>query len=82
MGFFGVKFQNYSIELAVDEWASDDIVSKRSVEENKVAYKKAMEEVRLAMRRASKLFTLGLHLRCIPVRVVRKGEERFVNSVN
>ncbi len=83
MGVLSVMFQKYSIELAVDEWASDEEVAKMTNEEKKAVYKKAQESARKSIRKATTLITLKLHegLGYVPVRVVKKGEERFVNII-
>lgn len=77
-----VIFQNYSIELAVDEWAADDEVVKMSDTQKRVVYGKAQEKARKTIRSATTLLTLKLHPGFIPVRVVKKGEERFVNIMD
>jgi len=84
MAVLSVIFQKYSIELAVDEWASDEEVAQMSKEEKKDLYKKAMMKARATLRGASTRITLKLHdgLGYIPVRIVKKGEERFINQVD
>lgn len=83
MGVLSVIFQRYSIELAVDEWATDDEVANMTKDEKKELYKKAQEKARMTIRKATTLITLKLHEHpgFIPVRVVKKGEERFVSIV-
>jgi cytochrome P450 len=81
MADFSVILQNYSVELAVDEWATDDEVAKMSIEEKKTLYKKAQDKARQTVRAASSRLTLKLHPGFIPVRVVKKGDERFVDFV-
>jgi cytochrome P450 len=80
---FAVTFQKHSIELAVDEWATDDQVAKMSNEEKIVLYGKARQKAEKILRGASTRLTLKLHEgdTFIPVRVVRKGEERFINLI-
>ncbi|KAI9649461.1 hypothetical protein NHQ30_002037 [Ciborinia camelliae] len=82
MGVLAVIFQKYSIELAVDEWATDDEVSRMTAEEKRGLYSKAQESARETIRGATTLITLKLHPGFIPVRLVKKGEERFVNIVD
>ncbi|KAI0386865.1 cytochrome P450 [Hypomontagnella monticulosa] len=78
-----VIFQKYSIELAVDEWATDDKVAKMSKDEKAKLYKKAQDKSRDIVKQATSMITLGLHGKShIPVRVVRRGEERFVDWVD
>jgi cytochrome P450 len=76
-----VIFQKYSIELAVDEWATDKEVANMGKQERIEVYKKAQQKAREILRRASTRLTLKLHDApgYIPVRLVLKGEERFVN---
>jgi len=76
-----VIFQKYSIELAVDRWATDEEVEKMSKQEKIELYKKARQRAEETIRAASTRITLKLHEgeTFIPVRVVRKGEERFLN---
>jgi hypothetical protein len=78
-----VIFQKYSLELAVDEWAGDDEVSKMSDEEKRRLYKLAQDKARRTIRSATTQITLKLHEDpgFIPVRIVHKGEERFIHIV-
>jgi len=82
VGVLAVIFHKYSIELAVDEWASDEEVARMSVEEKRELYGKAQAKARETIRGATTLLTLKLHPGFIPVRVVRKGEEKFLSIVN
>lgn len=76
-----VIFQKYSIELAVDRWATDEEVEKMGKQERIELYKKAQQRADETIRSASARITLKLHEgeTYIPVRVVRKGDERFIN---
>jgi len=78
-----VIFQSYSLELAVDEWATDDEVAKMGNMQRKKLYKVAQEKARKTIRSATTQITLGLHEGAgfIPVRLVPKGEERFLSIV-
>ncbi|TVY33469.1 Cytochrome P450 [Lachnellula subtilissima] len=82
MASLAVIFQLYSIELAVDEWATDDQVAKMSDEEKRILYKKAQVAAREKLREATSLITLKLHPGFIPVRVVKKGKERFIHLID
>lgn len=77
-----VIFQKYSIELAVDEWASDEEVAKMSGEEKKALYQKASDKAKEIMRGATSVITLKLNPGHIPVRIVPKGEERFITLLD
>ncbi len=82
MAVLAVIYQHHSIELAVDEWATDDEVVKMNIDEKKALYKKAQEKARATLRTATTILTLKLNPGFIPVRVVKKGEERFLNIVD
>jgi len=77
-----VIFQNYSIELAVDEWATDEEVAKMPNEEREKLYK-AQDKARKTIRAATPQIILRHYEEpgFIPVRVLKKDEERFVNIV-
>ncbi|KAK2029348.1 cytochrome P450 [Colletotrichum zoysiae] len=78
-----VIFQRYSLELAVDEWASDAEVDAMSQEEKQELYKKAQDKCRETLKKATTLLTLKLPSgTSVPVRIVPRGEERFVNFVD
>ncbi|KAI1211629.1 cytochrome P450 [Annulohypoxylon truncatum] len=78
-----VIFQKYSIELAVDEWASDEKVSKMSKDEKAKLYKTAQQKSRETVKLATSMITLKLHEnKYVPIRLVRRGDERFVNWVD
>ncbi|KAM0808976.1 putative Cytochrome P450 [Seiridium cardinale] len=75
-----IIFQKYSIELAVDEWASDEEVEKMSKEEKTQLYAKAQAKARETLRGATSLITLKLHgNKFVPIRLVPRGQERFVD---
>lgn len=73
-------FQKHSIELAVDEWANDEDVEKMSQAQKKELYQKAQDKARAIIEGASSLITLKLRNDAfVPIRVVPRGQERFVN---
>jgi cytochrome P450 len=78
-----VIFQQYSVELAVEEWATDDEVAKMAKNERVELYKKAQEKARKTIDTATTKLTLKLNdgPGYIPVRIVRKGEERFIHLI-
>ncbi|KAK4456724.1 cytochrome P450 [Cladorrhinum samala] len=79
---FAVLFQKYSIELAVDEWASDEEVARMSSAEKRAVYAKAQEKSQNVLKSATSLLTLKLHGgENVPVRLVKKGKERFINDL-
>jgi cytochrome P450 len=76
-------FQTHSLELAVDEWASDDEVARMSIEDKKRVYRLAQDKSRATIPKATSLLTLGFHGKyTVPVRLVKRGEERFVHVVD
>jgi cytochrome P450 len=76
-----VIFQRYSIELAVDEWAGDAEIEAMGSEERREVYRKAQEKSRHTLRQANSVLTLKLHGgRYVPVRLVKRGRERFVSD--
>jgi len=79
-----VIFQKYSVELAVDAWASDEEVERMSVDEKRAVYEKAQDKARAVLLTASSMITLRLNRgeTFIPVRVVKKGEERFIQYID
>ncbi|KAG9241962.1 cytochrome P450 monooxygenase-like protein [Calycina marina] len=81
MGVLAVILRQYSVELAVDEWASDAEVEKMTKGEKRVLYAKAQEKARKTMRTATSMITLKLQTGSIPMRIVKKGEERFINDI-
>lgn len=77
-----VVFREYSVELAVDDWATDEQVSGMGREQKEELYSKAQSASRAAMRTASSILTLKMHEEKVSLRLVKRGEERFVNWAN
>jgi cytochrome P450 len=77
-----VVFQRHSVELAVEEWATDDEVEALSDEEKVALYEKARAKARDTIRTAAQIITLKLHGRHVPIRLVPRGQERFVGLVD
>lgn len=79
---FAVMFQKYSVELAVDAWASDEEVARMNPAEKRAVYAKAQEKGQSVLKSATSLLTLKLHGgQNVPVRLVEKGKERFINDL-
>ena len=82
-----VIFRSYSIELAVDDFvpgtdAGDEKVAAMDRKQLAGLYRKAQENSRAVMATASTRLTLKLHSKNhVPVRLVKRGEERFVDWV-
>jgi cytochrome P450 len=73
-----VIFSEYSVELAVDEWASDQVVAVMRKSERKVLWEMAEKKARSLLRdKVSSIITLQLRGAQIPVRFVKRGTERF-----
>ncbi|KAK2804808.1 hypothetical protein FQN51_001450 [Onygenales sp. PD_10] len=78
-----VVFQKYSIELAVDEWATDEEVSVLDKGEMARVYRRAQDKCRETIGRSWTIITLGFHGQYrVPVRLVPRGGERFVGWVD
>lgn len=80
MAVLAAIFSQYSVELAVDQWASDEEVEKMPLggRERREVYKKACDRAdRLLRTEATAVITLQLRGASIPVRLVRRGEEKF-----
>ncbi|KAL2178023.1 cytochrome P450 [Thermothelomyces heterothallicus CBS 202.75] len=76
-----VIFQRYSIELAVDEWADDGEVEAMTPAQRRALYRKAQDKSRETIRGANSVLTLKLHGGAhVPVRLVKRGRERFVSD--
>lgn len=71
-------FSRYSVELAVDAYASDEEVEKMSEAEKRKAWQKAKTEVDRQMREdMGSVITLQLRKGAIGLRLVKRGKERF-----
>lgn len=78
-----VIFQRYSLELAVDDWADDAAVAAMDTAARRHVYAKAQARSREILRGASTVLTLKLHGKsAVPVRLVPRGQERFVQLVD
>lgn len=76
-----VLFQRHSVELAVDDEVKDEDLDKMSRGEQWDVYRRAADKCRTTMAEASSILTLKLHGKHVSVRVVERGQERFVNWV-
>lgn len=78
-----VLFQRYSVELAVDEWASDEQIDNMENDERRALYEKARTKSRETIRQATSLLTLKLHGSLkVPIRLVKRDEEKFLKLVD
>lgn len=71
-------FKSHSIELAVDEWATDEEMARMSEAEKRVVWEKARSRVQELFRTGMHtIITLQMRDGKVPLRWVKKGEERF-----
>jgi cytochrome P450 len=73
-------FTQYSVELAVDDFASDEEVDKmpKGGKERRELYKKAEDRAKDALQnKVGTIITLQLRDTSIPIRLMKRGEERF-----
>ncbi|KHN96375.1 cytochrome P450 3A7 [Metarhizium album ARSEF 1941] len=79
MTFLTVLFQRYSLELAVDQWASEEEVQRMSRDARAEVYRTAQARSRRTLAEAKSVITLGLQGKTVPMRLVKRGEEKFIN---
>lgn len=80
LAVLAVIFSQYSVELAVDDFASDEEVEKmpKGEQERRAVYQKACDRADLYLReKVASIITLQLRGVSIPIRLVKKGEEKF-----
>ncbi|RYP59499.1 hypothetical protein DL769_008504 [Monosporascus sp. CRB-8-3] len=78
-----VIFQQYSVENAVDDWADDEEVERMTRAQKEEIYRRATLRSRRTLRDATSLITLKLHGgQFVPIRLVRRGQERFVSWID
>jgi len=77
-------FSQYSVELAVDDFASDEEVEKmpKGGKERRDLYKMATDRAQdLIQTKMASIITLQLRGVSIPIRLMKRGEERFAFDV-
>lgn len=72
-------FQSHSAELDVREWASDADVERMGTEERKALYEKAKAKARKLIFASETVITLQMKGTFVPLRFVKRGEERFMS---
>jgi hypothetical protein len=73
-----VIFQKYSVELAVDKYATDEEVERMSDEEKKEVWEKAADDCRdLMLNGCGVIITLQMRNGAVSVRFVPRGQEKF-----
>ena len=70
-------FKQYSVELDVRRWATDEEVEKMSPKEKRDVYAKAQRRAKDLIRGSISTFTLKMEGDPVPVRFVRRGTESF-----
>jgi len=70
-------FKQYSVELDVSTWASDEDVDTMSHQEKKDVYAKAQKRARDLIRGSITTFSLKMEGDPVPVRFMVRGKERF-----
>ncbi|KAH5268413.1 hypothetical protein HBI71_070080 [Parastagonospora nodorum] len=81
MAVMATIFTQYSVELAVDDFASDDEVERmpKGGKQRRYLYQKACDRADYYLKeKMASIVTLQLRGVSIPIRLVRKGEERFL----
>jgi cytochrome P450 len=81
MAVMATIFTQYSVELAVDDFASDDEVERmpKGGKQRRDLYQKACDRAEYYLKeKMASIVTLQLRGVSIPIRLVRKGEERFL----
>ena len=73
-----VIFQTHTVELDVSEWASDADIERMETEKRKAIYEKAKAKARKLIRESETIVTLQMLGTNVPVRFVKRGEERFM----
>ncbi|KAF2802022.1 cytochrome P450 monooxygenase-like protein [Mytilinidion resinicola] len=72
-------FRDYSVELAVEEWASDEEVERMGVAERREVWGKAARRADGLLKTAlTSIITLQMRGERVPIRLVRRGAERFL----
>jgi cytochrome P450 len=77
---FAVIFSQYSVELAVDEWANDETVEKMEEggKEREDVWRKAADKAQWLLKtKMASIITLQLRGYSVPIRLVARGQERF-----
>lgn len=75
---FAVIFTQYSVELAVDEWATDEQLENMTEQEREAVWKKAADRAWwLVKNKTASIITLQLRGHTIPIRLVKRGHERL-----
>ena len=78
-----VIFQKYSVELAVDKYATDEEIIKMDVNDRVEVWQKAAEDARdLLLNGLGVIITLQMRAGHVKLRLVKRGEEKFREDVD
>ena len=78
LAVLAVIFSKYSVELAVDEWASDEEIADMNQQRKKQVWNQARDKIENQMNEdLGSLITLQLRKGHFPLRLVERGSERF-----
>ena len=78
-----VIFQNYSVELAVDKYATDEQVISMDADAKAEVWQKAAEDAReLLLNGMGVIISLQLRKGHVPLRFVPRGKEKFADDVD
>lgn len=81
LAVFAVIFRDYSVELAVDEYATDAEIAAmpKGGEERRRVWQKAADRADYLMTKTmTSIITSQMRGTDVPLRFVRRGEERFM----
>ncbi|KAF2996418.1 hypothetical protein E8E13_002681 [Curvularia kusanoi] len=78
LAVFAVIFSQYSVELAVEEWSSDEEIKAMDTQGREEVYQKAIDRAGDVLKtKVASIITLQLRGTSVPIRLVRRGEGRF-----
>ncbi len=78
MAVLALIFSQYSVELAVDEWATDEELETMDVQGKRKVWDKAREKVEKQLRDdMGSIITMQLRKGFFALRLVKRGSERF-----
>lgn len=81
LAVIAVIFSQYSVELAVDEYATDAEVENMTPAERKVVWNKAVDRAKWLMSEGmGTIITLQMRAGHVPLRFVKRGNERFATA--
>lgn len=82
LAIMATLFRGWTVELAVDEWASDEEVARMDAGERREVWMKARDRAEGLFREGMVMVVTQKMLKgSVPVRFVRRGEERFKGVV-